>query len=105
MTTYNYDDAGRLTSVVVATNTGTIGAYYPSVATCIGQAAVDAGLDLTSLSVLPGANQDNWQWSSDKMGFVYTGAAAGESALGPSTAVDAVERTADWAAGPPLRFL
>ena len=77
-----------------AANTATISAYHGSVGQCLGEAAIDAGLDLTSISVLPGASQDNWQWQSAgwNSGFVYTG--AGE-VIAPSVGVDAVEKTAD----------
>ena len=59
--------------------TASIGAYHPTVGECLWQAAVDAGEDLLGISMIPGTNQDNWQWSSAKLGFVYTG--AGEDAL------------------------
>ena len=85
-----------------AANTATISAYHPSVGQCLAQAALDAGLDLTSLSMLPDANQDSWQWQSAgwNSGFVYTGAAA-DPALGASTGVDALEKGADWVADSP----
>jgi len=85
-----------------APNTATISVYHPSVTQCLGEAAIDAGLDLTSLSVLPSANQDSWQWQSAgwNSGFVYKGAAA-DSALGPSTGVDTLEKGADWVANSP----
>lgn len=50
--------------------------------------------------MLPGANQDNWQWSSDKLGFVYTGAAE-ESVATVSNGVGVVETTADFVEGTP----
>jgi hypothetical protein len=64
---------------------------------CRSEAAVDAGLDLTSLSLV--ANQDDWQWSSDKMGFVYTGAGEDEAAVSASTGADAMEKAADFVKG------
>jgi RHS repeat-associated protein len=81
---------------VLPSDIATISAYHGSVGQCLGQAAIDAGLDLTSLSLLPGADQDNWQWSSDKFGFVYTGAAADESLSSASKGVDVLEKTAGF---------
>jgi hypothetical protein len=34
--------------------------------------------------MLPGTDQDNWEWSSGKFGFVYTGAAE-EGLLGTTS--------------------
>jgi hypothetical protein len=48
--------------------------------------------------MLPGSDQDNWQWSSDKFGFVYTG--AGE-VMSPSVGLDAVENASDFVADNP----
>jgi hypothetical protein len=48
--------------------------------------------------MLPGSDQDNWQWSSDKFGFVYTG--AGE-VIDSSVGLDAVENAADFVADNP----
>ena len=50
--------------------------------------------------MIPGTNQDNWEWSSDKMGFVYTGAAE-DGLLSLSNGVGAVETTAGWVEGTP----
>lgn len=50
------------------------------------------------MSLLPGAKQDNWQWSSDKFEFVYTG--AGE-VLDSSVGIDAAENAADFVGGNP----
>jgi hypothetical protein len=57
-------------------NTATISAVHPSVGKCLGQAAISAGEDLLGLSMLPGSDQDNWQWQNAgwNSGFVYTGA-------------------------------
>ena len=78
---------------------GTVSANHGSVAQCLGEAAIDFGLDLTSLSMLPDANQDNWQWSSDKMGFIFAGTTA--SAGGFSTAVGVSEKASDWVKNTP----
>jgi hypothetical protein len=90
-----YGDASYLFVVPVwgLLPTATIGVYHPSVATCLGQAGIAAAEDLLGLSMLPGSDQDNWQWSSDKFGFVYTGAGEGiESGIG----IDAIENAADF---------
>jgi RHS repeat-associated protein len=63
----------------------TIEAYHPPVSTCVGQAALDGVLDLTSLDLAPHANQDDWHWSSGKNGFVYTGEGVGLSPPIPLT--------------------
>ncbi|HEY6764491.1 MAG TPA: RHS repeat-associated core domain-containing protein, partial [Candidatus Sulfotelmatobacter sp.] len=83
-----------------AANTATISAYHPSVSTCLGQAAISAGEDLLGLSMLPGSDQDNWQWQSAgwNSGFVYTG--AGE-VMDSSVGLDAVENAADFVADTP----
>ena len=81
-------------------NTATVSAYHPSVGTCLGQAAISAGEDLLGLSMLPGSDQDNWQWQSARWnsGFVYTG--AGE-VMDSSVGLDAVEKAADFVADNP----
>jgi hypothetical protein len=50
--------------------------------------------------MLPGSDQDNWQWQSAgwNSGFVYTG--AGE-AVDSSVGLDAVEKAADFVADNP----
>lgn len=48
--------------------------------------------------MLPGSDQDNWSWSSDKVGFVYTG--AGE-VMSPSVGLDAAEKTGGFIEGTP----
>ena len=47
--------------------------------------------DLTYIGALPGANQDNWFWSSDKHGFVYVGGTASESLISAGTELDVTE--------------
>ncbi len=81
-------------------NTATISAYHRSQGECLWQAAVDAGEDLLGISMIPGTNQDNWEWSSAKMGFIYTGAAE-DGLLSLSNGVGAVETTAGWVEGTP----
>jgi RHS repeat-associated protein len=80
----------------IAANTATISAYHPSVYTCLAQAAFAAGEDLLGISMLPGTNQDNWEWSSDKLGFVYTGAAEEGLLETTSNGVAVVENVADY---------
>ena len=87
-----YDSSSARNYSISAANTATISAYHPSVSTCLGQAAISAGEDLLGVSMLPGSDQDNWQWSSDKFGFVYTGAAEADSLSGVSNGVDIVGR-------------
>jgi hypothetical protein len=86
--------------LVFAANTATISAYHPSVGTCLGQAAISAGEDLLGLSMLPGSDQDNWQWQSAGWNseFIYVG--AGE-VMESSVGLDAVENAADFVADNP----
>lgn len=56
--------------------------------------------DLTGISMLPGANQDNWKWyyaSPSSFGFIYTGAGEGASV----SAVDAAGKAGDIVADNP----
>lgn len=77
----------------------TMGARHGSPNDCLTEAIIAGGEDLLGLSMLPGSDQDNWQWSSDKFGFVYTGAALEEPLVSVSNGVDAVGKTADFVAG------
>jgi RHS repeat-associated protein len=79
-------------------NTPSISPYNGRAGDCFEQAFVEAGEDLLGISMLPGSNQDNWNWSSDKFGFVYTGAGEQKTGafLSSSTGVDAVEKSADF---------
>jgi RHS repeat-associated protein len=79
-----------------ANNTATISAPHGSVEQCLWEATIDAAEDLLGISMVPGTNQDNWEWSWGKLGFIYTGAAEGGSVLGLSAGVDVTGKTADW---------
>lgn len=72
----------------------TVSAFHPSELTCALQGAVSGALDFFSLSILPGANQDNWSWSTQKLGFIYIGGA--ES--GSVSAGDAAGKAGDYVA-------
>jgi len=64
-----------------ATPGATISAYHPSVLECLTLAGIPVAVDLMGLSWVPNADPKDWQWSSDKTGFVFVGGAESDASM------------------------
>jgi len=75
-----------------------VGDRRTSVLECLTLAGIPVAVDLMGLSWVPNADPKDWQWSSDKTGFVFVGGAeSDESMLGSvESTAGRIGETADF---------
>ena len=83
-------------------NVGTISAYHPMDQTCVWQGVTAMLIDLSPAGWMPHANVNDWTWSSDKMGFMYTPLEEATSATEiAATTTDVVDKGAGFVKSTP----